>query len=47
MCNGLEKATQLNSGVKVVYGCLTEGGSSFLGALFFVSPYERSCKTSD
>ena len=31
MCGGLETANERDSGIKVVHGCLTEGGNSILG----------------
>ena len=33
MCGGLETTTERDSGVKVVRGCLTEGGDSILRVL--------------
>ena len=34
-CGGQEKMNELDSGVEVVCGCLTEGGNSILGAFFY------------
>ena len=44
MCGGLETASERDSGVEVVHGCLTEGGNAYSKSLLLGAPKAEAAR---